>query len=325
MHRAPRVARIGCLSLLIWTVPASGQTPERGAALLGGPATVVRAPALWAQRTAPESFVDRRPVKPGPVTGFTASQRVPQQAAAGTADLGAVALSALVPGLGQRRLGQRRRWAYWAVEAIGWFVYLDRASGARSLRDDYRDFAWAEGRIQAGARVDGDFRYYETLTYWTRSGAFDRDPSRPGIQPETDRGTFNGSIWARASGIYLGSEGAVGPDDPAYQRALAYYELSAFGSEFLWDWTGRYAAQAEFADLIDRSDGRFRQATHAFGAVLANHAVSAIDAYLSSSGIDTPVQARVRALPAFEGGGWELAARFAWGSVGAPGAKGVIR
>jgi hypothetical protein len=88
----------------------------------------------------------------------------------------------------------------------------------------------------------------------------------------------------------------VPESDPAYQSALAYYRDRAYGTEFLWDWSGEEGAQSEFADLIVESDERFRQATNVVGAVIANHLVSAVDAYLSARGRSAPI--RIRAAPA---------------------------
>ena len=49
------------------------------------------------------------------------------------------------------------------------------------------------------------------------------------------------------------------------------------------------------SDLIESSDARFRQATTALGVVIANHLLSAADAYLSSPGREAI--ARIRLIP----------------------------
>lgn len=192
-------------------------------------------------------------------------------------------LSALLPGAGQHVLGQRRKWAYLALEAVGWVVYSDRRSAAYDFRSRYRDFAWTEARLQLGARIDGDFDYYETMSKWQRSGLFDADPATPSIQPESDEATYNGTIWARAEQLYLeGGTNGVPETESRYQSALAYYRERAYGTEFLWDWTGTGAAQDDFAALIRASDDRFRQATNALGFVLVNHLASMVDAFVSA-------------------------------------------
>jgi hypothetical protein len=205
--------------------------------------------------------------------------------------------SLLVPGLGQRMLGQRRAWVYAGLELVGWALYVERRRAGGDFRDRYRDLAWDVARIQAGPRVDGAFSYYETLTEWTRSGAFDADAGSPGLQPESDATTFNGSIWQRASGLFLPDGPGVPTNDPGYVRALEYYTERAYGPDFLWDWTGTGDARRDFGELIHESDERFRQATNLVGAVLANHVVSAIDAYLSARGLGARLDVGVAPSP----------------------------
>ena len=210
-------------------------------------------------------------------------------------------LSLAVPGVGQHVLGQNRKWVYAAMEVVGWVAFLERRSAGGAYRDRYRDFAWDEGRIQAGARIEGDFDYYETLSKWTTSGAFDADGGLPGVQPEMDPATYNGSIWALASQIFVPGGGAVPETDPAYQSALGYYQQRAYGTEFLWDWSAVPGGREELGGLIEASDARFRQATTALGVVIANHLISAADAYLSGRGRGTP--ARLSVVPNARPGG----------------------
>ena len=204
--------------------------------------------------------------------------------------LKAAAFSAVLPGAGQYILDQRRSWAYVAAEALGWVFYIDRRSEGVDLRAGYRDLAWMEARVQAGPRTEGDFEYYERMTKWRTSGAFDVDPGTPGVQPETDPATFNGDAWGLARQIFLPGQGTVPESDPRYQRALEYYEGRAYGPEFLWDWTGKEGEQEEFAALIRRSDDRFRQATNILGLVFANHVVSTVDAFLSARALGASAQ-----------------------------------
>lgn len=208
--------------------------------------------------------------------------------------------SLLLPGWGQLARSQKRGWAYLAAEAVLWAVWAERRNAGVDLRVAYRDLAWSEGRLAAGGRVDGDWTYYENVSKWHRSGAYDLDPQTPGLQPENDPATFNGSIWALARDLYFGA-GVPTPGEPSFEQALAYYRARAYPDSLLWDWTGREAALDEYKDLIRRSDDRFKQATAAVGALLANHLLSATDAYLSA-GAGRP--ARLRVLPPSRGQGW---------------------
>jgi len=192
-------------------------------------------------------------------------------------------------------LRQDRKWAYLALEVASWAVYLERRAAGNDYRDQYRDYAWNVARIQGAQRVDGDFAYYETLRKWERSGVFDADAATSGVQPESDVSTYNGSIWSLATGIFLPGGSGLPPTDPAYVAALAYYQERAYDANMLWLWPDA-GARAEYGNLIDASDDRFRHATTALGVVIANHLLSAADAYLSARG--RVGGARLRVLPA---------------------------
>ena len=194
--------------------------------------------------------------------------------------------SLLVPGLGQFALGNRRGLVYAGLEVLGWLWYIDRRMKGNDLRGEYRDYAWQEARLQSGPRVDGDFDYYEVMSQWERSGHFDHDLSREGTQPELNPSYYNGLIWSRALGIFSVAP-ASGPGDPDYESAIRYYEQYAYGTGFLWDWAGTPGARSTYADIIRKSDDRFRQARNAVGFVIANHLVSAADAFVSGrAGVD---------------------------------------
>ncbi|NJD20379.1 MAG: hypothetical protein FIA95_14005 [Gemmatimonadetes bacterium] len=193
----------------------------------------------------------------------------------------AAARSLVLPGWGQLAQGQRRGLAYGVLEAALWAFWADRRGDGADLRGAYRELAWEQGRIPAGERRDGPWAYYEALSKWARSGAFDGDAARPGLQPEEDPSTFNGSVWSLAKGIHFRGA-APSPGDASYEAALAWYRSRAYADGYLWDWTGREAALLEYRSLIRGSDERFRDATAALGAVLANHLLSACDAFLSA-------------------------------------------
>jgi hypothetical protein len=212
--------------------------------------------------------------------------------------------SLALPGWGQLRLGQRRAWVYLALEAAGWAFFANRQMAGADLRRDYRDLAWAAARLQAGTRRDGDFAYYERLSKWTRSGSFDSDPDLAGIQPEGDGTAFNGSIWALAQDIYIPPGTNPDPDDREYQQALAYYVGRAYGPDFLWDWSAAPEQRTAFASLIARSDDRFRQATATLGALIANHLISAVDAYVSGASPQHEAPLAVWAEPSGLGTRW---------------------
>jgi hypothetical protein len=209
-------------------------------------------------------------------------QARPQESGTRRAAGKAFFLSAVVPGAGQYYLGQRRWPLYVGAEALGWALFFVQRSDGSNLREAYRDLAWDVARTYDGPRVDGDFAYYESLTKYERSGAFDTDPSRAGIQPETDLTTFNGQAWLLAIEIFFGPDADPRPGDPGYDQALGFYRDRAAAVEFAWDWSGQPGEQARYGRLIDDSDTAFRRASLFVGIVAANHLLSAIDAFVSA-------------------------------------------
>jgi hypothetical protein len=193
-------------------------------------------------------------------------------------------LSALIPGVGQRTLGQDRWIAYMAGEVWAWTQYLGRRRDGRRLQERYRDLAWLVARrVSSGPRIDGNFEYYESMTQYQASGAFDVEPGRPGVQPERDPETFNGSIWLLAREIYSLDEPGLPPDEGSeqYESALRYYTGRAIAPSFAWNWSSNILQQAEFADLIRESDENLRRGTTMIGIILANHLLSAVDALVT--------------------------------------------
>ena len=190
--------------------------------------------------------------------------------------------SALVPGLGQRKLGKGRWVAYLAVEGATWIGFGHARWSATDRRGQYQDLAWNVGRQFNGSRVDGDFRYYEAMEKFETSGAFDTDPAAPGVQPQMDPSSFNGRAWSLATEIHFPTGANPLPGDPEYEAALADYQARAYDERFEWSWTGQSAAWTDYMDLIGSSDGYFRRASQFLGVVIANHVLSGVDAFVTA-------------------------------------------
>lgn len=207
-------------------------------------------------------------------------------------------LSAVLPGAAQFALDQWRWPLYVAAEGGGWYGYLHYRGDARDLREAYRTLAWEVPRQGfADERRDGTFEYYERMARWAASGPFDRDPAAPGVQPEDDPATYNGSVWSLARDLYSVEEG-TDPGSEAYGRALDYYRSRAVPEELRWDWAGRVEEKERFGRLIRSSDRDFQRATTLVGLLLGNHVLSAIDGYLSARLRQRGLPgARVRFLP----------------------------
>lgn len=193
---------------------------------------------------------------------------------------GAFVASLLLPGAGQAALGLARWPLYVAMEAGLWWTWADQGGDFAAFRDGYRDLAWDAARVQTAPRQDPAWPYYEAMSQWLRSGAFDAEPT-PGVQPEADASTYNGYVWELARGLYLPA-GPVDPGGPEYAAALAWYLGRAAGADYLWSWIGREEDLARFRGLIRSADDARRRQTTALGLVLANHLVSAVDALLAA-------------------------------------------
>jgi len=191
--------------------------------------------------------------------------------------------SLAVPGFGQLLGHQDRGAVYGAVElyVLSRYIQLEHAGddGANAFRQ--LAFQVAQ-RGFATTRRDTIFEYYETMEKFVSSGEFDRDPG-PGLAPETDPSTYNGSVWLLARRTFWPDPGTPPPPtSPAYQKAVAFYVQHAVGPGYRWSWSNAGLQQQAFRDLIRSSDDAYRNAQGQLGLLLANHIVSALDALISA-------------------------------------------
>lgn len=219
--------------------------------------------------------------------------------------------SLVVPGSGQLLGGQDRGLVYLATEIwiLARAVALDREG--RRERARFQELAFRVARAQfTASRQDGSFEYYESMTHFVESGAYDTDAG-PGFAPESDSLSFNGSLWLLARRTYFANPDSL--PDPAsapYLAALAFYQSRAVGGEFRWSWRNARLEQDVFRGAILASDDAFRAATNYFGALVLNHLGSAIDALITvrTSG------RRLRAVPRVGAGTTPGDLRLVWGA-----------
>ncbi len=206
--------------------------------------------------------------------------------------------SLLVPGTGQFLTGTSRGAVYLVAEVFLVATYVSAQSAGRSHRDTFHGLAFDVARAPFDPTIpDTAFQYYEQMEEFVASGPFDAD-SRPGLQPATDESTFNGSIWALARRNSFADPDVVpDPTSPEYQRALEFYRRRAVGPNFLWSWQGAAFEHDLFTQAVSRSNDAFRRGSTALGFLLANHLVSALDAFisgrLSTASRATTLQTRV--------------------------------
>lgn len=190
--------------------------------------------------------------------------------------------SAAVPGAGQALLSQDRFIGYLAIEAYGWLQYAaDSREGWRQQRA-YRELARKVARAYFGPNPpDGDFEYYERMEHFVESGVYDLLPGGK-LEPETDTTTFNGAQWLLARQTFWTDPDT--PPDPsasAYRGALEFYERRAIRPEYRWSWRNAQLEQDLFGRTIARSNAAFRNSVEDLGLIIANHALSTVDAYVT--------------------------------------------
>ncbi len=127
----------------------------------------------------------------------------------------------------------------------------------------------------------GDFEYYESMEHFVESGVFSQN-SGGILVPETDESTFNGSIWLLARRTFWEDPAMAPPSQSAaYQRALEFYARRAVRPEYRWSWRNAQLEQDLFRRTIEESNDAFRSATQYLGVIIANHALSAVDAFVT--------------------------------------------
>lgn len=191
-------------------------------------------------------------------------------------------LSAVIPGAGQGLLRQQRGVAYLAAESYLILQALQSQRDASREQREYREIARTVARAGvAGERPDGTWAYYERMEKLLESGAYNRTPGA-GFTPESDVETFNGSIWLLArETFWRNPETAPDAASPEYLRAIAFYQARAATDEFLWSWRDAQLQQDLFRQTIARSNESARRTRQMVGLLLANHALSLVDAYVS--------------------------------------------
>jgi hypothetical protein len=188
--------------------------------------------------------------------------------------------SAVVPGSGQLVMRQRRGVPYLATEAFLVVQYFAARNDGREFRREYQRLAEVARSFFTSDFPVGDFEYYERMEQFVESGAFDLD-ANGSLAPETDSTTFNGFTWRLARSTFWENPDEPPPmDSDAYQRAIEFYRDRAVQDEFRWSWQNAQLEQDLFRQTIQRSNGAFRRTSQYLGVLIANHALSAIDAFV---------------------------------------------
>jgi hypothetical protein len=199
--------------------------------------------------------------------------------------------SAILPGAGQAIMKQKRSALYFALEGAGLAYYFSRHNRGVSERSLYREISRDVARAPfSSGGPDGGWDYYERMEKYVESGEFDRVAGGD-IDPESNEETFNGAMWLLARQTFWRDPGSPPSAESAeYRAALEFYVSRAVKPEYRWSWSGDPQAFQRFRSAIASSNSAFRDAEQVMSLVLANHFLSAVDAY-------TSVRLRVRRTP----------------------------
>jgi hypothetical protein len=193
-----------------------------------------------------------------------------------------VLASSVIPGSGQAVLKQDRFIAYLAIEAYAWARYAADVREGRRARASYRNLASEVARRPFSiSRPLGDFDYYERMEKFAESGAFDAVPGGD-LDPEPDETTANGAIWLLARETYWSDPNKPpARDEAAWRNAEGFYRDRAVQDNYRWSWTNARLEYAEFRRTIRRSNNAYRTSLQDLGLVIANHALSTVDAFIT--------------------------------------------
>jgi hypothetical protein len=190
--------------------------------------------------------------------------------------------SAAVPGSGQAALRQKRWLPYLAFEIWAWIQYADARREGSRRRTEYQSLARDVARSRfPGPYPVGEFEYYEHMLATAESGDFDLVPGGA-IDPETDTTTYNGRRWLDARRLYWEDPELAPPvGSQPYESALEFYARNAIPPEFRWSWSLAQLEYDVFRRTIARSNLAYKRSVEYLGVIIANHALSAVDAFVT--------------------------------------------
>lgn len=158
--------------------------------------------------------------------------------------------SFLLPGLGQYRMGRKKRaYVYFTLEGAGWLMLGTSLWRADSKEDAYRDYAVSYAGVNSTGYDDG---YYENVGRWISSDG---------------PGGYNEYVKREARDLYY-------PDQDAMDT---YYFDNYVTSEMAWRWTST-DAQHNFNTLRGDSEDAERYALYSVFYLFALRVVSSVDA-----------------------------------------------
>lgn len=160
------------------------------------------------------------------------------------------ALSLLLPGLGQMRLGETSRgMAFLTAEAGFWAGFAVFRTQGSLRKDSYIEMAGLfAGVLSASGRSD---EYYRRISNWSSSDAYNQ-------------------VIRREARVLHGDD---------LEAREAYYEVNRVAPDAEWRWESD-AARQRYRDKRRDSAAAYRNSRNMLGLALANRVVSMLDAAL---------------------------------------------
>lgn len=192
--------------------------------------------------------------------------------------------STLLPGYGQKLLGQDRFIAYLAVEAFTLASHLKSQAAFDRERRTYLSLAHDVARafVPGNERV-GDWDYYELMEKHLESGVYDRTPGTGTFSPEVNLNAYNGEVWLKARQLSNWADINVEPAHSSveYGAAVAYYAKHAVLPELRWSWHNTQLEWDVYRQSIRRANDSSREARQYLAALVFNHVLSTVDAFVT--------------------------------------------
>jgi hypothetical protein len=177
---------------------------------------------------------------------------------------------------------QKRSAVYLALEAAGIGFYVSQNRDGNRQRDRYREISRTVARAAFSPDgPQGDWDYYERMEKYIASGAYDAVPGGD-LDPETNSESYNGAMWLLARQTYW-RDPNIPPAQSSeeYRQAINFYSKRAVPAAQQWSWVGAQEDFKQYRSAIAASNSAFRNAEQTASLVIANHFLSAVDAYVS--------------------------------------------
>ncbi|MCK4353207.1 hypothetical protein KAW65_07365 [candidate division WOR-3 bacterium] len=163
----------------------------------------------------------------------------------------AIALSLLVPGLGEQYMGNKKdAIRAYLIEGSIWFTYFGFRWYAGVLKNDYMLYAHAN----SGAKMGEGGDYYDTVEWYESLD------------------DYNEYIRQEAREIYPKDKY---PED-ARERQLKYIEENSMPESLKWDWSISNGKWKGYRNLRKEKREVLQRASYCVGAAILNRLISAI-------------------------------------------------